>query len=87
MFGGVPMESLSKVLHGLAIIQELPQVLRGTLDGDETPIKEGIVVRCARAGEPLRNAVLFAEPLDWPGIHLYPDANQHDSLGSEDLKH
>ena len=70
MLGVVPVEVPREVGHGLAVIQEPSWVLRCALGGSEGRFDEGVVVGCPRAGEQLRHAVVFTEPLDRLGLHL-----------------
>ncbi len=70
VLGVVLGEAPGEVGHGLAVIQEPPQIFRGPLGGAEGRFDKRIVVGRPRSGEQLRHAVVFAEPLDRLGLHL-----------------
>src|ERR1035438_9298373 len=66
----VPVKVLIEVVHGLAVVQELAGIFRGSFRGGEGGFDEGIVVGSSWPGEELGHVVVLAELADGLGFHL-----------------
>src|ERR1017187_8062364 len=60
----IPVKVSFEVGHGLAVVQKLAGIFRGSLDAGKRGLDKRVVIGRARAGEQLRHVVILAELAD-----------------------
>src|SRR5258708_39967213 len=70
VLGVIPGKVPSEIGDGLSIVQEAIGVFWSSFYRAESRLDKRIVVGGSRARKQLRHAVMFAQLLDWLGLHL-----------------